>query len=89
MSDEAVYLIVVFIFVCVIALVGFYFKRKKLRKCPKCSSWKTTEEISMLDEREALLPSTPGYKTFLYKFKCNNCGHVWEVTDYESDSPSD
>jgi len=89
MSDHTVYLIVIIIFVCVLGLVGFYLKRKKLRKCPKCSSWKTTEEISMLDEREALLPTTPGYKTFLYKFKCKNCSNEWEVTDLESDSPSD
>lgn len=52
-------------------------------QCPKCQRWKKMQPIrreKVLDEQEALQRRLlPGPRPrFLYEYKCDFCGHIWQ-----------
>jgi hypothetical protein len=64
--------IAIFIAILIIIVV-FYYENKY--KCPKCNERFKTERLHRLEQGDMLMPNP---YNILERFKCHNCGHVWD-----------
>ena len=70
---------IVIVIVVLIAITAFYYESK--HTCPRCKEKFKTKRLYKLEQGDILMPHP---YNVLERFKCQNCGNVWDEFSQES-----